>query len=92
MQVNKKKIFASFKAQCLVAVMTYKMFFNITHFYAMYVKNLTEYRKFTVFISLIISSLMAASLLWVIPNHFNKSLQVTLSELDETWYVVLVVL
>ena len=25
--------------------------------------------------------------IWVIPNHFNKSLQVTLSELDETWYV-----
>ena len=23
----------------------------------------------------------------VIPNHFNKSLQVTLLELDETWYV-----
>ena len=27
------------------------------------------------------------SAIWVIPNHFNKSLQVTLSELDETWYV-----
>ena len=25
--------------------------------------------------------------IWVIPNHFNKSLQVTLSELDKTWYV-----
>ena len=23
----------------------------------------------------------------VIPNHFNKSLQVTLLELNETWYV-----
>ena len=26
-------------------------------------------------------------IIWVIPNHFNKSSQVTLSELDETWYV-----
>ena len=25
--------------------------------------------------------------LWVIPNHFNKSLQVTLSEMDKIWYV-----
>ena len=24
---------------------------------------------------------------WVIPNHFSKSLQVTPSELDETWFV-----
>ena len=25
--------------------------------------------------------------LWVIPNHFNQSFYMTLSELDETWYV-----
>ena len=25
--------------------------------------------------------------IWVIPNHFNKCLHMTLSELDETWYV-----
>ena len=25
--------------------------------------------------------------MWVIPNHFNKSFYMTLSELDETWYV-----
>ena len=25
--------------------------------------------------------------LWVIPNHFNKSFYMTLSELDETWHV-----
>ena len=24
---------------------------------------------------------------WVIPNHFNQSFYMTLSELDETWYV-----
>ena len=26
-------------------------------------------------------------LIWVIPNQFSKSLQVTPSELDETWFV-----
>ena len=25
--------------------------------------------------------------IWVIPNHFNQSFYMTLSELDETWYV-----
>ena len=28
----------------------------------------------------------------VIPNHFNRSLQVTLSELDRTWYYKLILL
>ena len=29
----------------------------------------------------------ATKYMWVIPNHFNQSFYMTLTELDETWYV-----
>ena len=36
----------------------------------------------------LVSACFACTLaIWVIPNHFNQSFYMTLSELDETWYV-----
>ena len=33
------------------------------------------------------SDILKYDCIWVIPNHFNQSFYMTLSELDETWYV-----